>query len=568
MSLLKKTPLQVKAEKYYKSLEEKKISFPQEEEIEREEDENLLNFLERHTKYEIEKCLKIAMKPLPPCINKKTVINEIISPMKMDKESQIKSPGSITKGDKEILANSNKKIYSQLKSESKIRSPDSSKRSKSMKEIETNYALLVEHMNRKSSLITTLSNAISGHFALFHNIRTLTEEMKEKSIEVSGIENILNSIQESEKDTLQMLIENKGQENSEFNYLKQIHDTYLNEIAKTSIDANSLSASQRANKEKEILETEISKMKAYIINVEKKLEESESNLRNVIKEKDNYYSNEIAMNLKEIESLNIQISELKKEEDSLKTDVAAMSDLCQKAEAEKREVLELMKNQSLENKDNLSSQKQIEMDFESQINTLKEENIRLVSIITEDEEKFKNQEMNFLINEKNYKLEIEELTHKINEISNKKLNSEKNDFSFKREIESLKEELILQKKAFDSELNQKEDLKNKQKNEWSEIYNNMKIEIEDLKSDVNLLNIENDKLMKQLEITDKTFTLNKENEKEARNKLRKKEEECASLWESFTELYNNCPEVDREKLFEILEKKSLEEKARIMILGK
>ena len=568
MSLLKKTPLQVKAEKYYKSLEEKKISFPQEEEIEREEDENLLNFLERHTKYEIEKCLKIAMKPLPPCINKKTVINEIISPMKMDKESQIKSPGSITKGDKEILANSNKKIYSQLKSESKIRSPDSSKRSKSMKEIETNYALLVEHMNRKSSLITTLSNAISGHFALFHNIRTLTEEMKEKSIEVSGIENILNSIQESEKDTLQMLIENKGQENSEFNYLKQIHDTYLNEIAKTSIDANSLSASQRANKEKEILETEISKMKAYIINVEKKLEESESNFRNVIKEKDNYYSNEIAMNLKEIESLNIQISELKKEEDSLKTDVAAMSDLCQKAEAEKREVLELMKNQSLENKDNLSSQKQIEMDFESQINTLKEENTRLVSIITEDEEKFKNQEMNFLINEKNYKLEIEELTHKINEISNKKLNSEKNDFSFKREIESLKEELILQKKAFDSELNQKEDLKNKQKNEWSEIYNNMKIEIEDLKSDVNLLNIENDKLMKQLEITDKTFTLNKENEKEARNKLRKKEEECASLWESFTELYNNCPEVDREKLFEILEKKSLEEKARIMILGK
>ena len=40
----------------------------------------------------------------------------------------------------------------------------------------------------------------------------------------------------------------------------------------------------------------------------------------------------------------------------------------------------------------------------------------------------------------------------------------------------------------------------KQKNEWAEIYGNMKQEIEDLKRDIKILHQENDNLRKQLEM--------------------------------------------------------------------
>lgn len=47
-------------------------------------------------------------------------------------------------------------------------------------------------------------------------------------------------------------------------------------------------------------------------------------------------------------------------------------------------------------------------------------------------------------------------------------------------------------------LHDKDGVNAKQKNEWAEIYGNMKQEIEDLKKDNKLLNMENEKLIKQL----------------------------------------------------------------------
>ena len=40
----------------------------------------------------------------------------------------------------------------------------------------------------------------------------------------------------------------------------------------------------------------------------------------------------------------------------------------------------------------------------------------------------------------------------------------------------------------------------KQKNEWAEIYGNMKQEIDDLKNENKMLNVESEKLLKQLEM--------------------------------------------------------------------
>jgi len=57
-----------------------------------------------------------------------------------------------------------------------------------------------------------------------------------------------------------------------------------------------------------------------------------------------------------------------------------------------------------------------------------------------------------------------------------------------------------------------------------------------LKNDITVLNNENDKLLKQLEITDRTYSLNKENEKELATKLKKKDDECNSLWDTLKDV--------------------------------
>ena len=46
----------------------------------------------------------------------------------------------------------------------------------------------------------------------------------------------------------------------------------------------------------------------------------------------------------------------------------------------------------------------------------------------------------------------------------------------------------------------KDSSSNKQKNEWAEIYGNMKRETDDLKRDIRMLNSENERLVKQLEL--------------------------------------------------------------------
>lgn len=51
-----------------------------------------------------------------------------------------------------------------------------------------------------------------------------------------------------------------------------------------------------------------------------------------------------------------------------------------------------------------------------------------------------------------------------------------------------------------SQVNEKDSVVSKQKNEWAGIYANMKQEIEDLKGDNRALQIESEKLIKQLEM--------------------------------------------------------------------
>ena len=74
-------------------------------------------------------------------------------------------------------------------------------------------------------------------------------------------------------------------------------------------------------------------------------------------------------------------------------------------------------------------------------------------------------------------------------------------------------------------LNDKDNSNTKQKNEWAEIYGNMKQEIEDLKNENKMLSMETEKLLKQLE-NGGTGAGNRQLEKELAKKLKKRELEC------------------------------------------
>lgn len=119
-----------------------------------------------------------------------------------------------------------------------------------------------------------------------------------------------------------------------------------------------------------------------------------------------------------------------------------------------------------------------------------------------------------------------------------------------RERELLKrvEELAVQ-------LDDNERQKAKQKNEWAEIYGSMKQEIEDLKQDVKMLSIENDKLAK----TAKRST----GPTDAARKLKKRELECAALWETLRDMNAHGRGVfDARQMRELLALRALDVKAK------
>ena len=69
------------------------------------------------------------------------------------------------------------------------------------------------------------------------------------------------------------------------------------------------------------------------------------------------------------------------------------------------------------------------------------------------------------------------------------------------ELDLKEKESVQMKDEYEKMIKEKDEIRNRQKNEWAEIYANLKQEIDDLKNDITTLNNENDKLMKQLELT-------------------------------------------------------------------
>ena len=77
-------------------------------------------------------------------------------------------------------------------------------------------------------------------------------------------------------------------------------------------------------------------------------------------------------------------------------------------------------------------------------------------------------------------------------------------------------------------LHEKDQVSTKQKNEWAEIYGNMKRETDGLKRDIRLLNKENERLVKQIENTrqgDRAAPL-RGGDMDVKKRLQKRELEC------------------------------------------
>lgn len=89
---------------------------------------------------------------------------------------------------------------------------------------------------------------------------------------------------------------------------------------------------------------------------------------------------------------------------------------------------------------------------------------------------------------------------------------------------------------------EKDQVVGKQKNEWAEIYGNMKRETDGLKRDIRMLNKENERLVKQIESTRGAggagANPRAHADREVVSRLKKRELECQALWETLRDMYN------------------------------
>ena len=90
-------------------------------------------------------------------------------------------------------------------------------------------------------------------------------------------------------------------------------------------------------------------------------------------------------------------------------------------------------------------------------------------------------------------------------------------------------------------LTEKDQVSSKQKNEWAEIYGNMKRETDGLKRDIRMLNKENERLVKQIEANRGSATAGGTNRtaQDTAHRLKKRELECSALWETLRDMYSS-----------------------------
>ena len=109
------------------------------------------------------------------------------------------------------------------------------------------------------------------------------------------------------------------------------------------------------------------------------------------------------------------------------------------------------------------------------------------------------------------------------------------------ELQEKEREVLKQGDQMRQLLTEKEQVSSKQKNEWAEIYGNMKRETDGLKRDIRMLNKENERLVKQIEANRGSATAGGTNRtaQDTAHRLKKRELECSALWETLRDMYSS-----------------------------
>ena len=112
------------------------------------------------------------------------------------------------------------------------------------------------------------------------------------------------------------------------------------------------------------------------------------------------------------------------------------------------------------------------------------------------------------------------------------------------ELQEKEREFLRQGDQMRQLIAEKDQLVGKQKNEWAEIYGNMKRETDGLKRDIRMLNKENERLVKQIEQNRGASGApaaggSRLGPDETSKRLKKRELECQALWETLRDMYSS-----------------------------
>ena len=265
---------------------------------------------------------------------------------------------------------------------------------------------------------------------------------------------------------------------------------------------------------------------------------------------------EIEKLYREIDNLNTFIKNQEEDyEDSLQNLNAEIKNLSQKVQEQNHE-LSFLRQAEYQNTQDFSKDNEIK---------------RLRSEVNQLEEAIEGQRRKARLNEDARQREIFELREELDRLRYQKESHSSQDqvFSLRKALEEKERQIELQKERFETELESKEKHRIKQKNEWAEIYTNLKHEIKELKKKVSEMTEENERILNHAERNyrdsmDGKISLKSQNDN-LKQKVKEKDQEIKLLWEVLSELqrtYQNKGKIDFNDVRTLLVIKNLEDKAR------
>ncbi len=278
-------------------------------------------------------------------------------------------------------------------------------------------------------------------------------------------------------------------------------------------------------------------------------------------------ANEATVLTNSLQSKNLEIERLSEEIENLQRLIKGQSETHRETVEALEQQVEALREEGRQEKQ-LGEVKtaKVEKFKEQEISSLRRENDRLRSEVDQFNRNFQKQEEVLLV-------QIEGLKHELAVLESRNraiLEGEQSHQTVLQQSLYEKEQTwMLEKQRLLEELEGKEKHRLKQKNEWAEIYSQLKQEISDQKKRMADLAVDNEKMMKQLDRShhdtiDAEITLKAQNEN-YKQKLRERENENGALWEVVQDLqrtHQSRGKIDIRDLQTSLVLKNLDERAR------